>query len=182
MSGDQSTTTPAHRDIPDCVGIRVGDDGSVETCRDTRGRPTGQWRPLNTYRRPYGCRYVVVCIRPRPGDKVQCRYVHRLVLEAFVGPCPDGMAACHNDGDTSNNRLANLRWDTHQANALDKLFHDTMPMGSKVYCAKLTEADIPVIFALRAEGLSQQAIADRLGVSQTVISAILRGKTWSHVQ
>jgi len=43
-------------------------------------------------------------------------YVHRLVLEAFVGPCPDGMECCHNDGDRTNNRLENLRWDTHKNN------------------------------------------------------------------
>ena len=36
--------------------------------------------------------------------------VHRLVLCAFVGPCPAGMEANHLDGDKSNNRLENLEW------------------------------------------------------------------------
>jgi hypothetical protein len=45
--------------------------------------------------------------------------VHRLVLEAFVGPCPEGMEACHFDDDSSNNRLDNLRWDTSLANKVD---------------------------------------------------------------
>lgn len=52
---------------------------------------------------------------------VDChRLVHRLVLEAFVGPCPAGMECCHGDSDRSNNALSNLRWDTHQANCLER--------------------------------------------------------------
>lgn len=47
------------------------------------------------------------------------RYVHRLVAEAFLGPPARGMEVCHNDGDPSNNRAANLRWDTRSANVLD---------------------------------------------------------------
>ena len=49
--------------------------------------------------------------------------VHRLVLMAFVGPCPEGMEACHNDGDRANARLSNLRWDTHAANIEDRKGH-----------------------------------------------------------
>lgn len=36
--------------------------------------------------------------------------VHTLVLEAFVGPCPDGHLVKWLDGDKRNNRLQNLRW------------------------------------------------------------------------
>lgn len=46
--------------------------------------------------------------------------VHRLVLEAFVGPCPEGMQCCHWDDVPTNNRLSNLRWDTPAANEKDK--------------------------------------------------------------
>src|SRR4051794_9067393 len=46
--------------------------------------------------------------------------VQRLVLEAFVGPCPPGMEACHNDDVSLDCRLQNLRWDTRQANIADR--------------------------------------------------------------
>lgn len=49
------------------------------------------------------------------------RFVHHLVLEAFVGPCPEGLQCCHWDDDKSNNKLANLRWDTSSANAYDQV-------------------------------------------------------------
>lgn len=48
------------------------------------------------------------------------RLVHRLVLEAFVGACPEGMECCHGDSNRAKNALSNLRWDTHQANCLER--------------------------------------------------------------
>lgn len=56
----------------------------------------------------------------RPGVQ-ETALVHRLVMEAFIGPCPDGMECCHNDGNSLNNWLVNLRWDTKQANAVDRV-------------------------------------------------------------
>jgi hypothetical protein len=73
--------------------------------------------------------------RPKPGSYLHLDlwkenvaytvYVHRLVLEAFVGPCPPGMEACHNNGIRDDNRLENLRWDTRVNNHADKHKHGT---------------------------------------------------------
>lgn len=46
-------------------------------------------------------------------------YPYRLVLEAFVGPCPDGMEALHWDDDFGNNAIENLRWGTRTENMRD---------------------------------------------------------------
>lgn len=62
------------------------------------------------------------------------RYVHRLVLEAFVGPCPPGMETCHNNGDRFDNRLENLRWDTPSNNGRDKAKHGTDHNANKTHC------------------------------------------------
>lgn len=53
----------------------------------------------------------------------EVRLVHHLVLEAFVGPCPDGFEGCHWDGVPSNNYLSNLRWDTRESNMADMVRH-----------------------------------------------------------
>ena len=47
--------------------------------------------------------------------------VHRMVLEAFVGPCPAGMEACHLNDVGIDNRLTNLRWDSRSANQRDRV-------------------------------------------------------------
>lgn len=47
--------------------------------------------------------------------------VHRLVLIAFAGAPEGPVEGCHNDGDPSNNRIQNLRWDTHRENLLDAM-------------------------------------------------------------
>ena len=55
--------------------------------------------------------------------KIKNFMVHRLVLEAFVGPCPEGMEACHRNDDPTDNRLSNLRWDNHQSNIDERESH-----------------------------------------------------------
>ena len=55
--------------------------------------------------------------------KVVCRHIHRLVLEAFVGPA-DGKITNHKDGDKRNNNLENLEWCTYKEN-----LHHAMEMG-----------------------------------------------------
>lgn len=49
--------------------------------------------------------------------------VHRIVLLAFVGPCPQGMETCHGDGSRTVNRLANLKWGTPEDNWIDRKRH-----------------------------------------------------------
>lgn len=46
-------------------------------------------------------------------------YPYRLVLEAFIGPCPPDMEALHWDDDHNNNCLSNLRWGTRTDNMRD---------------------------------------------------------------
>lgn len=61
-------------------------------------------------------------------------YVHRLVLDAFVGPRPEGMVSCHNNGDRSDNRLANLRYGTSSENNTDTVTHGNHWQAKKTHC------------------------------------------------
>lgn len=61
-------------------------------------------------------------------------FVHRLVLEAFEGPCPPGMESCHNNGDRQDNRRSNLRWGTKPSNAQDTLRHGRNERRNRVSC------------------------------------------------
>lgn len=62
--------------------------------------------------------------------------IHRLVLEAFNGPCPEGMEACHENGIRSDNRLINLRWDTSSSNNVDIVKHGKHWQVAKVTCPR----------------------------------------------
>jgi hypothetical protein len=70
--------------------------------------------------------------------KIKRLSTHRLVLEAFMGQCPNGMECAHNDGNKQNNKLKNLRWDTPSNNHGDKLKHGTWQGGENNGSAKLT--------------------------------------------
>lgn len=45
--------------------------------------------------------------------------IHRLVLETFIGPCPQGMETRHLNNCRTDNRLKNLCWGTRSENTLD---------------------------------------------------------------
>jgi hypothetical protein len=61
-------------------------------------------------------------------------FVHRLVMQAFVGPCPEGMEVRHINGDAEDSRLANLAYGTHSENLRDKLRHGTDHQKRKTHC------------------------------------------------
>jgi hypothetical protein len=67
-------------------------------------------------------------------DGVKDFLVHRLVLEAFVGPCPEGMEGLHWDDDKDNNRLSNLRWGTRTENLLDCIRNGNNHQLNKTHC------------------------------------------------
>ena len=111
-------------------------------------------------------------------NKIRVIYPHKAVLEAFVGPRPQGMEACHNNGDPFDNRLENLRWDTPRNNQLDRIKHGTSNRGERCASAKLTEAQIR---AIRTDSRLQREIAAEYGVRENTISRIKSGKRWGHI-
>jgi hypothetical protein len=126
-----------------------------------------------------GYPYVSLC---RDGTQ-EWRYVHDLVLTAFVRPCPPGMEACHyNDFPWDNRWPENLRWDTRIANHQDADRNDRTARGEQHGQAKLTEASVRDIRArYDAGGVSQTALALEYGIGQMTVSWIVRRKTWAHV-
>lgn len=118
--------------------------------------------------------------RPPTLRKSAVRYVHRLVLAAFVGPVPDGKEGCHNDGDKANNRLENLRYDTHFSNCQDTHAHGTSIRGERHFRAMFTDDDIRAIRALRAE-MTLEQLGELYDCSFQHIGLICQRKRWPHV-
>ncbi|MGA3803708.1 NUMOD4 motif-containing HNH endonuclease [Ralstonia nicotianae] len=111
--------------------------------------------------------------------KTTMQSVHRLVLTAFVGPCPDGMECCHNNGNASDNRLENLRWDTHLANNGDRKLHGTYLLGEDHKMAKLSEEQVTEILSL---GLRYTEVVRRYGISKSQAFRICKGQAWKHLK
>ncbi|WP_430393757.1 NUMOD4 motif-containing HNH endonuclease [Brevibacterium paucivorans] len=109
--------------------------------------------------------------------------VHRVVMLAFIGPPPEGMEVCHQDGDPENNHLSNLRYDTHAANVNDRRRHGTHLRGVDIGIAtRFTEDDVRIIRVLHSEGLSYQKIADMYGIrDRHHIKKIVKRKIWAWV-
>lgn len=97
-------------------------------------------------------------------------HLHRIVLEAFVGPCPDGMEGLHKNDVKADNRLDNLRWGTHIENCADRSRH-----GKSQFALTYEEA---VQIRYCRGRLTQLQTGELYGVSQTTVSAIQLGKIW----
>lgn len=119
----EDDTTERWAPVPGYEGYyEVSDQGRVRSL--DRVVPGGRWgshrrRGVLMACRPDQKGYPQVLLRRSGTDR--CRKVHLLVLEAFVGPCPEGMEACHANDEHGDARLANLRWDTRSGNAKDRL-------------------------------------------------------------
>jgi hypothetical protein len=53
--------------------------------------------------------YFILVLRKNGEEKNNCK-IHRLVLETFVGPCPEGCCGHHKNEIKTSNFLSNLEW------------------------------------------------------------------------
>lgn len=60
--------------------------------------------------------------------------VHRLVAQAFVPGESADVEVCHNNGDCTDNRADNLRWDAHGENLRDAVAHGTHHQATRTHC------------------------------------------------
>lgn len=166
------------RAVPSFPAYRVSRGGLVASCLDSRGRTTDRWLPL----RPSRVKDNYLMVHLSAHGSTARRYVAHLVLEAFVGPRPDGAQCCHHPDPTpSNNRLENLRWDSFRANVKDRMELDRVPKGEGHHATTITGSDVRAIRALSADGIKGAELARRFGVTARVVYSVLRGETWSHV-
>lgn len=133
----------------------------------------GQVTGLDDHRKPTTAhRMAWVLTHGDPGT-----YVHRtgrITTRRVMHRCPGGP-----------NRLccnpAHLAVGTDQDNADDRAAHGNQARGERMGSAKLTEAQVVEMRALRAAGATFGELAAKYGVHrQTVIPAV-KGETWAHV-
>lgn len=106
---------------------------------------------------------------------------HRLVAMAYIGSIPPNMMVCHNDGNSSNNHLSNLRIDTAKSNQMDRAKHGTKTQGEDVNTNVLSKEQIFEIYELAATGMLNVAIAKKFNVQPSAINLIFKRKNWKHL-
>lgn len=115
----------------DCWETLPGSDGVYEVSntgliRSNFGRRQHLLKPTKA---PSGYWYVTITGRGK-------QYVHRLVLEAFRGPCPEGWVCRHLDDNPDNNSLSNLVWGTESENMYDRVKNGIHHYANKTTCQR----------------------------------------------
>lgn len=124
-----------------------------------RVRRDGRMRKLHTTDRGYKR----VCLYDH--GRSLTTGAHRLVLMAFVGPCPEGCEADHINENPSDNRLENLRWlssleNTRRAANLSKRIAREMR-------ERFAEG-----------GITKTALGEEYDMHRTHVGNVLRGEIW----
>jgi len=116
----------------------------------------------------------------RSRDTERLFFVHRLVAEAFIGPCPeDKTHVAHIDGNPQNNVPGNLYWATHKENAGDRVRHGRYGTGEKHHAARVTDDDARLMrawYLIGGETIAQ--ISRSFMTREHVVSNIVHGRTY----
>ena len=155
----------------------VSDQGRVRRIMPASGtRPGRVLKPLN--------RKGHYKVNLSLSGKVTHVYIHHLVIEAFVGPRPEGCFAHHINGDPLDNRIENLAWvDSvkHFKNAIEA-GRPRGARGEQQAFSRLTEKQVLEIRRLYAGGgYTYKMLGEMYGVTKTCIGNIIRRKTWKHI-
>ncbi|HIB1507743.1 TPA: NUMOD4 domain-containing protein [Salmonella enterica subsp. enterica serovar Muenchen] len=121
--------------------------------------------------------YLKVCLY-RDGEK-NYQFVHRLVASAFLDNLHSYAEVNHINGLKKDNRSANLEWVSRSQNnshayqsGLKKAIN-----GERHPNAKLNNGQVDEI--LSSTSISHRELAKRYGVSQVLISRIIRRDAWA---
>lgn len=120
----------------------------------------------------------------RNGTIKKVVFVHCLVAAAFLGERPAEQEVNHKNGIKTDSRLKNLEYVTRSENSQHALAMGLIPSrkGQRNPGAKLTDDKVREMRALLATTrIGQREIATQFGVSQSLVSLVLKRDIWRHV-
>jgi hypothetical protein len=106
---------------------------------------------------------------------------HRFSWGLHRGPIPDGLHVLHRCDNRACVNPAHLFLGTNADNMHDKFVKAKQARGEGHGNAKLTDAAVREIRRRAAAGEGLTAIGRSLGVGQTTVSYVVKGRTWKHV-
>lgn len=119
--------------------------------------------------------YLRVNLSYEGGDR-KLRLVHHLVLEAFVGPRPEGQETRHLNGDRTKNKLTNICWGTKEEQMADRKLHGRV-VGGPVR----VRLNPRLVQAIRNDTRPPNRIAKDIGCSHSSVRSVKHRQTWAWV-
>ena len=176
-------TATQWRMIPHHPAYEVSRDGRVRRRASGHGARPGLVLSPQVHKSGY------LYVHLWEGGKRTAHRVHRLVAEAWIGPIPEGYEVNHRDGDRANNHVDNLEIVTPSQNVRHSyvvLDRDPAVYGERHHHAKLTVLNVRRMRAMwpdwKALGRTQAALGEVFGVSDSVVSRVVNGAAWQHIQ
>lgn len=109
--------------------------------------------------------------------------LHRLVALHFIPNLCNKPQVNHKDGNKLNSHVSNLEWVTPSENCQHSHYNGLQipAVGEKAHRSKLSKIQALEIIKLSSCGFSGVYIANIYNVTPSTICALLKGRTWSHL-
>lgn len=105
-------------------------------------------------------------------------YVHWLVADAFLGPCPEGMETLHGPNGKLDNRASQLHYGSHQENCDDMVRDGTRRTGEDHWNAVLTQELVAELRRRNAGMESYDTLARTFDLSPGSVASAVGGDAW----
>lgn len=157
----------------------VSSNGLLRRTKKANGTYVGRIVRPSFVKNGYG-----IVILQNCGKKKTTR-IHRLVAEAFIGPCPDGLQVNHKDGNKRNNLASNLEYVDRVGNmqhaAKMGLLKGPGTRGTGHAGTKLTEQNVLDIRSYLAKGFTVKQAAAFFSIGESCVAHIKFRRTWRHI-
>ena len=109
--------------------------------------------------------------------------MHRVLAEIFIPNPRECATVNHLNGVKSDNRLSNLEWSTYQENLVHavKSGLNVSKRGADSHASKLKPFQVQEIRSLLSNGITQEKIAAKYGVSRGCILGIHTRRSWKNL-
>lgn len=155
--------------VPEFDGYFAGSDGIIYSVMKGPLSPLkGKTNPRDKYLR----------VELHRDGKHCPRTVHSVIALAYLGPRPEGFTVSHKNGNSRDNRPANLTYETLIDNNSRKGAHGTLMNGANAPWAKLTWEQVAEIRARLAQGESALSLSRHFKISDAVIRNIKHGRSY----
>jgi len=165
------------RDVPGFEGLyKISSDGQVKSLDRVVTKSNGRTQTINGRIKHPAIEHGYFRFTLYKSNLDYVKYLHRLVAESFIGPCPPDYHVHHINGNKQDNSLSNL---AYIAPPDHSSIHSAGELNT--FC-KLDAKSVARIREQYAAGRTWTDLASEYNVSYHTIRLITRRETWRHTK